>query len=250
MTMVMERDLPTTSRIGDHGEYNLLGYKGVDYGYNLPAFRHIATVMFRETFQIEPVDALQEVAFNMNNGGSIVIATLRNEGEAVAYSTQRLLRPRDSGVRVLYISTRLVQPDHQKGGLGTALLRFAHNLHDAPDIVGGRTQNPAIVTSYYKSELFRKIYPFDDTYDKSESMQKVLEYVVSQTKDKNLPDLTTGLVEAVYKEGASKAYDDEKANPEVQKIYQRMTKEFGLKPENGDAIYILGIKKGWTNFVE
>lgn len=250
--------LPATSRIASHGEYNLLGYKSLEYNFYLPAFRRIAERGFTEVFDVDPTDALREIAFNMNNGGSIVIATLRDTGEAIGYSTQRILRPPSEGwVRVLYISTRVVQTDHQRKGVGTALLRFVHNLHDAPDIVGGRTQNPAIVKSYMNSDLLTKLYPFDELYGRPQPMeeeltpiQKVLRYVAAQTKDRHPVDLSTGLMKAVYKEGSSHAYDNDQASPEIQKIFIRMRCEFGVDPDNGDGLIVLGVKKGRTNFIE
>lgn len=242
---------PETSRIWFHGEYKLVAYKGAEYGFFLPEFRRLAGCLSASVFKIDPDDASKEVAFNMNNSGSMVIATTiaREETEAVGYSTQRILQPPwESGVRVLYISTRLVRSEHQKSGLGTALLRCAHNLHDAPDIVAGRTQNPAVVRSYDESDLFRKLYPFDETYDVSPRIQRVLDYVALQIKHPTDP--VTGLTKGAYKEGKSRSYDDGEAGSEVRAIYNRMINEFGLNSEEGDAIIIMGLKKGRTNFIE
>lgn len=250
--MTTERELPETSRIFSYGEYKLRGYKGITFEYYLRPLREVAADLSEEVLAISAKDAAEEVVSNMSRGGGIIIATLVDTGEAVGYSTQRILQPfiGTNRPRVMYVSTRAVKPEHQRGGLGTALLQYANTVHDAPDIIGGRTQNPAVVRSYYQSGLFKMIYPFDKTYEESLLMQEVLRYIVAQTRHKYPVDERTGLVQAVYKDGKSSAYDNEQASPEVQEIYARMLR-FGLVLDNGDALHVTGIvNKGEQSFAE
>lgn len=254
MSTIIERDLLETSRIWTmpRGKYKLRAYKGIEFAFHLPRLKKIVAELSREVHAISERDAAEEVVYNMSNGGSIVIATLADSQEAVGYSTQRILQP-TIGVnrpRVMYISTRAVRTEHQKGGLGTALLQYANSLHAAPDIIGGRTQNPVVVRSYYQSGLFSRIYPFDRTYDQSQSVQAVLRYIVLQTRNRFPLDERTGLVREVYKEGKSRAYDNAKASPEIQALYTRMMQEFGLEPDRGDALHVTGITKGRLSFLE
>ncbi len=249
--MIMAEGVPETSRFVTHGEYELRGYKGPEYAYHGPSFLHVAKQMFADVFHLNPDEAAKEVASNIRSGGSIVLATHRPSGEIVAYSTQRILQPPfESGVRIMLTTTRLVLPEHWGNQLGPDMMRFAHILHDAPDVSAGRTQDPRVPRLYQKSGLLTGVYPFDKSYKDSPRMQRVLEYVADQMRPKRAVDLDTGLTKEIYGEGASRAYDNTVAPPELQAFYARMINEFGMNPEQGDALVIMGVKRGRTNFVE
>lgn len=244
--------LPATSRIMSYGEYRLLGYKGHDFGWHLRDLADFATHLSAEVFGMERKDVAREVMFNMNTGGSMIIATLIDTKEAVGYSTQRVLEPTIYGsrVRVMYTSTRAIKKAHEGNGVGPATLQYAFSMHDAPDVLGGRTGMAPAVDVYYKSDLIAegKLYPFDRLYSESSTMQDILRYVASQTKERRPVDESTGLMEGVYDKDSENLYDPEKASPRVREIRERMISEFRLNPANGDALIVLGVKKGWTRF--
>lgn len=253
MSMTLE-SLPATSRIMSYGEYQLLGYKGLDFEWHMRVLASYAKLLSSEVFGMVREDAAREVMFNMSNSGSIIIATVRDTGEAVAYSTQRILEPVVDGsrIRVMYTSTRAVKCEHEGKGVGPATLQYAFSMHDAPDILGGRTGMAPVVELYSKSGLIAegKLYPFDRPYGESRAMQEVLKYVASQTREKHPINENTGLMEEVYDKDSDQVYDPEKASSRVQAIRERMIIEFGLRPMRGDAMIVLGVKRGWTRFVD
>lgn len=250
---VLER-LPATGRIMSYGDYQLLGYKGPEFMWNSPVLATNARIISSEVFEMEREEAASEVTYNMKNGGSIIIATLQSTGEAVAYSTQRILEPTIDGnrIRVMFTTTRAVKKGHDSKGIGPAMLQYAFSTHDAPDIIGGRTGMAPVIDMYYKADLIEegKFYPYDRYYNESHSMVDVLRYVNAQTKEKRPVNENTGHTPSVYDKDSERLYIPQKASVKVKEYRDRMINEFGVIPARGDALIVLGVKKGWTRFSE
>lgn len=251
MTMV-ERKLPATSRIMAYGEYQLSAYKGMDFEWNVGDLAEYAKSLSVKIFGLSREETAREVAANMRNGGSIVLATLTATEEVVGYTTSRVLEPVIDGnpIRVHFTTTASVLPEHEIKGVGTAMKQFSYSTSGSPDILGGRTRKPPVVRTYYRSNLVEegKLYPLDKLYETSRNMWSVLRYVASQLWPRLEVNDKTGLIEGVYKDELD-TYDYERASPEVRAIDAKM-REFGASPDTNNAIVLLGVRRGWTRFRE
>lgn len=248
----VERGLPATSRIISYGEYQLLAYRGIDFEWNVGDLGGHAKVLSARVFGLSREETAEEVAANMRNGGSIVLATLTETQEVIGYTTSRVLQPTIEGnlTRVHFTTTALVIPQYENKGLGTVMKQFSYSISGSPDILGGRTRKPPVPRTYYKSNLMEdgKFYPLDRLYDTSRNMQLVLRYIALQLWPRLKVNERTGLMEGVYKDELD-TYDYEKASPEVQAIDVKM-RALGVGPDTNNALVLLGIRRGWTRFVE
>jgi hypothetical protein len=256
MSMVLEtsgdepRTFPVTPEIFHFDGSLIEVYRGTPYSYYLSALKSRAAQISRDVFNIESVDAAQEITSNMKGGSIFFVrpqdADPKDDLSYVGYSTQRIMEvSSESGsmARVLYFSTRALKEEYQHRRLGRFFLQLGNSVH-RPEILALRTQSPASVLSFKKSGLVDNVFPIDGTYERSPFMQSMLEQVALRTRHPEPVDLTTGLARRVYPEGRNRAYLANPNNTEANAIYDQMVNGLGLDPDSGDAIYLMGRVKG------
>lgn len=287
MAMAVEKcpQLPPTGRRQDYGKYIILGYADQDLWYNQGVLEKIARYTEMQVFGVEREFAVQDVAFNFRNGGSMTIAADADTYEAVGYSSQRLLAPTIDGYRrrIMFTTTRAVQKPYQGEGVGPELLRFSFNMHGAPDIVAGIMGWAPPVTAYYKSgvvaellgddrkaaeaqiqpsgdeeldEIMKllatvKLYPFFKNHTESTLMSESLAYILQQSRYKGIHfEPETGLMKNLWEKDSTMLYVPEKASRRVEVIGQVLENKIHCDAKTGDAFVVMGPRKGWIPFLD
>ncbi|MDD5147062.1 MAG: hypothetical protein PHV63_00730 [Candidatus Daviesbacteria bacterium] len=277
--------LPKTARLADYGDYRILGYAERDREFNRGVLLRIASQIEEGVFGVTRAYAMQDIAFNLRNGGSMTVVVDSETGEPFGYSSQRVLAPTLEGDRrtIMFTSTRAINEKFQGGGIGPETLRFSFNMHGAPDIVAGIMGWSPPVIAYYKSgvvaelegqdkeaaeagiepsgddeldgimkQIVRvKLYPFCRPYDKSSLMNEALKYVLQQSRYRGIPfDPGSGLMKGLWDKDSSMLFRVEKASRRVEVIGGLLRDKFNCDPTTGDAIVVMGPKAGWRAFLD
>lgn len=283
MSMVAER-LPETGRMESYGRFLILGYADEDLRFNVGVLQSIARRIDMDVFGTEREHAAQDVAYNLRYGGSMTIVARADTHEAVGYASQRILMPVLEGNRrrIMFTTTRAIEKTLQGRGLGPETLRFSFNMHN-PDIVGGIVGWAPPIVAYYGSAVIAelegsaretaeagvevsdndelneikrqiarvKLYPFFRPYGESYLMQEAMEYVVGQSRYRSNPfNNDTGLMKKLWDKDSTGLYDARKASLRTRVIGALLREEFDLDPTEGDAMVVLGPKRGWRAFVD
>lgn len=284
MTMITEK-LPPTGRMQDFGKYKILGYADADQRFNTAVLQSIARRIEMEVFGVERKYAIEDVAFNLRHNGSMTVAIDTETHEPIGYSSQQVLAPTLEGGRrrIMFTSTRAVIGDFQGEGIGPEIIRFSFNMHGAPDIVAGIMGWAPPVAAYYKSgvvaelegeekkaaeaeiessgddeldEIKRqlavvKLYPFFRRHNQSDLMSEGLEYILQQSRYKGVTfGLEAGLMKGLWEKDSSMLFRAEKSSRRVEVIGKLLEEDFNCKLLTGDAIVVIGPKKGWKAFID
>lgn len=284
MAMALER-LPATGRREDFGKYIILGYAQEDRLVNTAVLQNIARRIEAEVFGVERRYAIEDVAFNFRNRGSMTVAVDRETEEPVGYSSQQVLAPILEGARrkIMFTSTRANKEVAQGDGLGPETLRFSFNMHDAPDIVAGIMGWAPPVVAYLKSKVVDelegngraaaeasiepsgdedldrikrqlavvRLYPFFRRHSQSDLIAAALGYILRQTRYRGMPyDLDTGLMKRLWEKDSTLLFRAEKASRRTEVIGDILKDDFDCDPTTGDAIVVMGPKRGWRAFLD
>ncbi len=78
-----------------------------------------------------------------------------------------------------------------------------------------------------------------------------LEYLLQKSRYKDhLCIKESGLLEGLWDKDCSQLFNSEKASRRVEILGQIMKDEYGCDPTRGDAMVVMGKKKGWTPFAD
>lgn len=283
MATTTER-LPETGRMQDFGSYKLLGYADEDQKFNTAVLQGIARKIEMDVFGVERGYAIDDVAFNLRHNGSMTVAINAETHEPIGYSSQQVLAPTLEGGRrrIMFTSTRAVLEDFQGGGIGPEIIRFSFNMHGAPDIVAGIMGWAPPVIAYYKSGVVAelegeekkaaeariessgddelddikkqlavvKLYPFFRRHDQSDLIEGALDAVLRQSRYKGISyDSETGLMKGLWEKDSSMLFRAEKSSRRVE-VIGKLLEDFNCKLLTGDAIVVIGPKRGWRAFLD
>lgn len=274
--------LPATSRRADYGPYRILGYPGRDLEVNIRELEPIARQLEIAVFGVERPYAIEDVAHNFRNGGSMTVVVSNVTGELLGYSSQRLLVPRLEGhnLRILFTTTRAMVRSAQGEGIGPETLRFSVNMH-SPDIVAGIMGWSPPVAAYYnsgvidelsgeqrieaeagiettgdeeldeiKKQISRvRLYPFFRPYTQSPIMASALRYVLQQSRyNAHTFDPESGLMKELWDKDSNMLLQPDKVSRRIKVIDELLQNNFDCNPTTGDAIVVMGPKSGWRAF--
>ena len=280
--MTSER-LPATGRVQDLDKYFILGYTDEDLRLNIGVLQSIARQIEINVFKVERKFAIEDVAFNFRNGGSMTVVVEKDTLNPIGYSSQLILAPMIEGYRrrIMLTTTRAIEELYQGKELGPATLRFSFNMH-SPEIVAGIMGWAPPVDAYYKSgvvaelegearvaaeasikpsgdevldEIRRiravvKLYPFYKPYTESDFYGEIRDYTLQKTRYKDFPyDPATGLMKGLWEKDSTLLFRAEKSSRRVEILGQMMTDEIHCDPTNGDGMLAMGAKKGWVPFI-
>lgn len=284
MNTITER-LPATGRMQDFGKYKILGYKDEDQRFNTAVLQSIARRIEMQVFEVERKYAIEDVAFNLRHNGSMTVAIDAATHEPVGYSSQQVLAPILEGGRrrIMFTSTRAVIRDFQGEGIGPEIIRFSFNMHGAPDIVAGIVGWAPPIAAYYKSGVVAelegeerkvaeagielsgddeldeikgqlavvKLYPFFKRHNQSSVMEEGLEYILKQSRYNGISfDPETGLMKELWEKDSTMLYRAEKASRRVEIIGELLVNDIKCNPTTGDAMVLMGPKRGWRSFLD
>ena len=183
----------------------------------------------------------------------------------------------------MFTSTRAIQTEHQAKGIGPETIRFSLNTHGNPDIVSAIIGMSPPLAGYYeagviaevegseKEDIGEKIestgdeelddinkqlalvrlYPIFRPYTESPLMQEALEAVYSQSRYRGHPfNKEVALLSGLWDKDSTKLFDPEKAGRRAAVIGGVLIDRFHMDPTQGDALVIMGPKKGWRAFVD
>lgn len=185
------------------------------------------------------------------NGEGIKPVVGFSEMGYIGYSTQQLwtLTKEKRSWKILYMSTMAVLPGYRRMGMGARFIGIANSLYN-PDILLFRTRSGALKSCLTKSKLGEgSVYPFDEPYDKDKDpvMAATLDLADEKTVHPNPIERSRGLTKAVYTEERDFAYQVDRTHSESSQAFVQMI-EWGLDPDNGDAIHmavrVIGRQKG------
>lgn len=286
MSMILEKErLPATGRRQDFGKYILLGYANKDQLVNTAVLQNIARRVEVEVFGVERKYAIEDVAFNFRNNGSMTVAVDRETEEPVGYSSQQVMAPMLEGGRrkIMFTSTRANKEAAQGEGLGPETLRFSFNMSGAPDIVAGIMGWAPPVVAYLKSgvvaelegnertaaeasiepsgdeELDRikrelavvRLYPLFRRHSDSTLMAEALDYILRQSRYRGTPyDPDTGLMKRLWEKDSRMLFRAEKSSRRVEVVGEILKNDLDCDPAIGSAIVVMGPKKGWRAFLD
>lgn len=284
MTMATER-LPSTGRRQDCGKYLILGYADWDMWFNKGVLLNIARQIEMKVFGVERDFAIQDVTFNFRTGGSMTVVADAVTEEPLGYSSHRILAPMLEGNRrrIMFTTTRAIRKEFQGEGMGPETVRFSFNMHGAPDLVAGIMGWAPPVCAYYKSGVVAelggeekrvvesavelsgddeldeinkmrattKLYPLFRRFNQSELITEAVEYTLKQSRYSGIHyDPETGLMPGLWDKDSMMLYQADKASRRVEVIGEWLKNEFHCNPSNGDAILVMGPKKGWRAFID
>lgn len=284
MAMATER-FPSTGRRQDFGKYIILGYANEDQWVNTAVLQNIARRIEIDVFGVERKYAIEDVAFNLKNNGSMTVAIDSETEEAVGYSSQQVFAPMLEGGRrrIMFTSTRANKEQWQGEGVGPETLRFSFNMSGAPDIVAGIMGWAPPVVGYYKAgvvaelegnerveaeakvqpsgddeldEIYRQIlttrlYPLFRRHSESPLMAEALDYILRQSRYKGIPyNPDTGLMKELWEKDSTMLFRTAKSSRRVEVVGSLLKDTFNCDPTTGDAIVVAGPKKGWRSFLD
>lgn len=250
----------TTLPLSLNEQFVAEAFKGEDFSKYRTALKEIAGGLYQLAHGLTPHQTVAEVEDYLNRPGASIVLVRPRVLENAAYvglGMQYPIRADDGSGGELKVSYfgRAISPAFQQMKIGPFLVQAIKWLHE-PDILAAKSQNPAAISSLIPAPNISEqsifvdstMYPFDRRYDdvspEAVQMRQIMLQVAKRsgkhTEEVN-PD--TGVLKYVYPEGRARGFDPNKASSRVMALYERMQKEFGLVPDDGDAIFYMG----WTS---
>lgn len=160
------------------------------------------------------------------------VALLRSaQGRAEGYAFY--VAHEDKAGTLLWEDAICLRKSAQGLGYSTQILDQLRLRHGNARWIGGRTQNPRVISRY---ATFGPVYPFDKSWE-SESGKSVMELLrrqVSEVGEVADLDIRTGICRGVYRERTLGDYEWQ-----AHGRYESLLVEWGFERERGDAIVVL-----------